>query len=259
MRMRWRDLLFAHWPVDVDILRPLLPPALEIDTFDGRAFVGVVPFGMEDTAPRGLPGVTYLSVFPEVNLRTYVRIGDVGGVWFFSLDAGRRLAVEGARLGFHLPYFHARMAIEHDGDWIRYRSERRDRRGRPARLDVRYRPTGPVRPAEPASLDAFLTDRLRLFAVDGRGGLTTTTIDHAAWPLRPAEAEFAVETLSAAQGIELTGPPVHLAFADRLDVVAWWPRHVSARGDRKPRAITRSRSIARSGGVATPGAMRRPR
>ena len=228
--MRWRELLFAHWAVDAASLRPLIPEPLQIDTFDGWAYVGVVPFGMEDTAPRGLPGLPYLSAFPEVNLRTYVRIGDVGGVWFFSLDAGSRLAVEGARLGFHLPYFHARMSIEHDGAWIHYRSERRDGRGRPARLDVRYRPTGPVQPAAPGSLDAFLTDRLRLFAPDGHGRLTTTTIDHAPWPLRPAEAAFVVETLSTAQGIDLDGPPVHLAFADRLDVVGWWPRRVATRG-----------------------------
>ena len=130
---------------------------------------------MEDTAPRGLPRVPYLSDF-EVNVRTYVRSGDVGA-WFFSLDAARRLAVEAARLGFHLPYFHARMSIERDGA-RRYHSERRDGRGQPARLDVRYRATGPARPAAPGSLDAFLTDRLRLFAVDGRGRLTTTSIAH---------------------------------------------------------------------------------
>jgi uncharacterized protein len=226
MRMRWRDLLFAHWVVDVDVLRRLVPEPLEIDTFDGQAYVGVVPFGMEGTAPRGLPGLPYLSAFPEVNLRTYVRLGDVGGVWFFSLDAGRRVAVEGARLGFHLPYFHARMSIEPEGDGIRYRSERRDQRGRPARLDVRYRSSGPARVAAPGSLDGFLTDRSRLFAVDGRCRLTTTTIAHGAWPLRPAEADFVVESLSTAQGIELTGPPAQLAFAKRLDVVAWWPRRV---------------------------------
>jgi uncharacterized protein len=181
---------------------------------------------MEDFAPRGLPGIPYLSAFPEVNVRTYVRHGDRGGVWFFSLDASRRLAVEGARLGFHLPYFHARMSMARDGDLVVYRSSRRDRRARPAELEVRYRPTGPVRPAPPHSLDRWLTERLRLFAVDRKGRVSTTSIAHVPWPLRPAEAEFRVETLSAARGIELTGPPVHLAFADRLDVRAWWPRRV---------------------------------
>ncbi len=226
MRMRWRDLLFAHWTVDEAALRPLIPPSLEIDTFEGRAYIGVIPFAMEDVSPRGLPAVPYLTAFPEVNVRTYVRHGDQHGVWFFSLDAGRRLAVEGARLGFHLPYFHARMSIERDGETVVYRVSRHDRRGRPGELDVHYRPTGSVRPAPPGSLDRWLTDRLRLFAADGAGRVSSASIWHAPWPLRPAEAEFRVETLSAADGIELTGPPVHLAFADRLDVRAWWPRRV---------------------------------
>ena len=230
MRMRWCDLLFAHWVVDVDALRPLIPASLEIDTFQGRAYVGIVPFGMEDVAPRGLPALPYLSAFPEVNLRTYVRRGTAGGVWFFSLDASRRLAVEGARFGFHLPYFHARMTMERVGDAIVYRSSRRDRRGQPGELDVTYRPTGPIYAAEPGTLDRWLTERLRLFASDRRGRVSTTSIAHVPWPLRPAEAEFRVETLSTAQGIELSGPPVHLAYADRLDVRAWWPRRVPGDG-----------------------------
>lgn len=227
--MRWRDLLFAHWIVDAEALRPLIPPSLEIDTFEGRAYVGVVPFGMEDVAPRGLPAVPYLGAFPEVNVRTYVRDRELDGVWFFSLDAGRRLAVEGARLGFHLPYFHARMAMTRDGDEVVFRSTRRDRRGRPADLHVSYRPTGPVHPAPVGSLDRWLTERLRLFAADPGGHVSAASIAHAPWPLRPAEAEFRIETLSAAQGVDLSGPPVHLAFADRLDVRAWWPRPVPLR------------------------------
>ena len=111
-----------------------------------------------------------------------------------------------------------------------YRASRRDRRGRPAELDVRYRPTGPVRPAPPGSLDRWLTERLRLFAVDRRGDVSTTSIAHVPWPLRPAEAEFRVETLSAAQVVALSGPPAHLAFADRLDVRAWWPRLLDGDG-----------------------------
>jgi uncharacterized protein YqjF (DUF2071 family) len=228
MRMRWVDLLFAHWRVDVAQLRPLIPADLEIDTFDGEAYVGVVPFLMEDVSPRGLPALGSLSRFPEVNVRTYVRHGALDGVWFFSLDAGERIAVESARLGFHLPYFHARMTVARDGESVVYRSDRIDRRGRPASLSVRYQPTGPVTPAAAGSLDAWLTERYRLFAVDGRGRLSTTSIAHRRWPLRPASAEFDVETLSAAQGLTLVGPPVHLAFADRLDVRGWWPRALRA-------------------------------
>lgn len=230
MRMRWRGLLFAHWPVDVDALRPLVPPALDIDTYDGRAYVGIIPFGMEDVAPRGLPSLPWVGAFPEVNVRTYVRHAGVGGVWFFSLDAGSRVAVEGARAGFHLPYYRAAMGMDREGDAIDFRSERRDRRGRPAVLDIRFRPTGPIERAVPGSLEAWLTDRLRLFAVDGRGRLTRTEIRHATWPLRPAEAEFRTESLAAAQGLRLPDEPPHLRFADRLDVVAWWPRRVDEGG-----------------------------
>jgi uncharacterized protein len=230
MRMRWRDLLFAHWPVDVDVLRALIPPALEVDTFDGRAYLGIVPFGMEDVAPRGLPALPRVGAFPEVNVRTYVRHGGVDGVWFFSLDAGSRIAVEGARRAFHLPYYLASMSMERDGEATDFRSERRDRRGRPAELEVRYRPTGPAVPAAPHSLEAWLTARMRLFAVDRRGRLTRTEIGHGPWPLRPAEAVFRTESLAAAQGIPLPNEPPHLLFADRLDVVAWWPRRIDEAG-----------------------------
>lgn len=227
MRMRWRDLLFAHWPISVDALRPLVPPGLEIDTFDGRAYLGIVPFQMEDVSPRGLPALPRVSAFPEVNVRTYVRHAGIDGVLFLSLDAGDRLAVEGARRGFHLPYFHASMSIETDTDRVHFRSERRDRRGRPASIDVGYRPIAPVALAARGSLEDWLTARYRLFAVDGRGRLTRTEIRHAPWPLRPAEAEFSVETMAAATGLRLPDEPPHMLFSERLDVRAWWPRRVA--------------------------------
>lgn len=226
MRMRWRHLLFAHWRVELADLRQLVPPQFEIDTFDDGAYVGIVPFGMEDVSPRGLPAIPHLGRFPEVNVRTYVRHDGLDGVWFMSLDAASRITVEGGRAGFHLPYYHASMSIERDGEQVRFRSERRDRRGGAASIDARYRPIGPVALAEPGSLDEWLTARFRLFAVDRRGRPASTTVAHPRWPLRPAEASFDVETLSTAQGLRLAGRPVHLAFADRLDVRAWWPRVV---------------------------------
>ena len=168
MRMRWVDLLFAHWPMPVEALRPLVPPGLELDTFDGQAWLGIVPFRMEDVAPRFLPAVPGLGAFPELNVRTYVRRGRRRGVWFLSLDAASRFAVEGARAAFHLPYFRARMSSETEAGWVEYRSERVDRRGPAARFEGRYRPIGPVEPAAPGSLAAFLTDRRGL--VRGRRG-----------------------------------------------------------------------------------------
>ncbi len=224
MRMRWTDLLFAHWPVDASALSALVPAPLELDTFDGQAWFGIVPFRMEDVAPRGLPAPPRLGAFPEVNVRTYVRHRGRGGVWFLSLDAASRLTVEGARTFFHLPYFLAAMSVARDGDAIEYRSRRTDPRGAPADLAVRYRPTGQAQQAAPGSLEAWLTDRMRLFAIDDEGRVLRTEIRHAAWPLQPAEAEFRSGSLAAAHGLTLPPAPPHLRFSRRLDVRGWWPR-----------------------------------
>ena len=107
--MRWHDLLFMHWPVKSEALRPYIPPALAIESFDGTAWIGVVPFRMSAVVPRLIPPVPYLSAFPELNVRTYVSAEGKPGVWFFSLDAGNPIAVEAARDTFHLNYYNARM------------------------------------------------------------------------------------------------------------------------------------------------------
>lgn len=224
--MRWRDLLFAHWPVPAEAIRPLVPAGLEIDTFDGQAWIGVVPFRMEDVAPRFLPAIPGPGAFPELNVRTYVRRGRRSGVWFFSLDAASRVAVEGARRGFDLPYYRARMTVQSEAGWTTYRSERADHRGPPAAFEARYRPTRPVRPVPWASLDRFLTDRFGLFAADGDGRLSWTAIRHPAWQLQAAEADIEVNTMVSTLGIELPDVPPLLHFAKRTDVVAWWPRPV---------------------------------
>ena len=224
LRMRWRDLLFAHWPLRAEALRPLIPGGLEIDTFDGVAWLGVVPFRMEDVGPRFLPAPPGPGAFPELNVRTYVTRHGRGGVWFLSLDAASRLAVEGARMAFHLPYFQARMSTDTEAGWVEYRSERVDPRGPPARFVGRYRPVGTVVVAPPGSLAEFLTDRRGLYAADAAGRLSWTAIRHAPWPLQPAEAEISVDTMAAAHGLDLPAVPPLLHFARRLDVVGWWPR-----------------------------------
>jgi uncharacterized protein YqjF (DUF2071 family) len=226
MRMRWVDLLFAHWPMSVEALRPLVPAMLEIETFEGQAWLGIVPFRMEDVAPRFLPAPPLAGRFHELNVRTYVRHRGRSGVWFLSLDAASRVAVEGARLGFHLPYFHARMSAQRVGGWTEYRSERTDARGREAVLDGRYRAIGPAAVAAPGTLDAWLTERRALFAVDGNRDVLLGKIRHPRWPLQPAEAEFRVNTMAAAHGLELPAVPPLLHFARKVEVQGWWPRRV---------------------------------
>ena len=223
MGQTWSDLLFAHWTADPETLRPHLPAGLELDLFEGEAWVGVVPFRMEDVRLRGLPPVPGTATFPELNVRTYVRHGDRPGVWFFSLDASNLLAVRVARAWFRLPYFDARMSIEPEGDGVRYRSRRTHRGAAPAGFDASYRPTGPEKPTAPGTLEHFLTERYCLYADGGRRGLRRGEIHHRAWPLQPAEAEIRTETQARAAGIALHDRAPLLHFARRIEVAAWSP------------------------------------
>jgi len=225
MTMSWLDLLFAHWSFAPAVVRALVPEALELDTFDGRAWVGVVPFRMESVGPRGLgwlPGRLPVRAFPELNVRTYVRHGGKPGVWFFSLDAASRLAVRGARSFFHLPYFHAAMQTRERDGWIEYTSRRRDRRSGPGVFSGRYRPVGERLRVEPGSLEHWLTERYCLYALDPRGRVHRGDIHHLPWPLHAATAEIDTNTVAEVHGLRLEedeGPLLH--FVRRLDVVAW--------------------------------------
>jgi uncharacterized protein YqjF (DUF2071 family) len=133
--MSWNDLLFMHWPVPEEALRPWIPPALRLDAFDGSAWLGITPFRMSGTRPRSLPSFPPLSDFPELNVRTYVTAEDKPGIWFFSLDASNTIAVRLARATFSLPYFDAEMSCRVVGEEVRYRSVRthRDARALPDR------------------------------------------------------------------------------------------------------------------------------
>ncbi len=246
MRMSWLDLCFMHWAVDPQLLRPTLPKGLELDTRDGQAWLGVVPFRMENVAPRFVPNIPSISAFPELNLRTYVKLGGVSGVWFYSLDAAQPLAVRVARALFHLPYFDAKMWIDQanidqanidqanidqeniDQESVvnRYASQR-IHKGAPAGEFIgAYRPTSSVFEAKAGSLEDWLTNRLYLFSADKKGKIYRGKVAHAPWPLQWAEAEIKVNTLADPLGMQLVGQP-HLLYARRLDVVAWWPQKIN--------------------------------
>src|SRR5688500_16539155 len=142
MFMRWHDLLFMHWSFPPEAVRPLIPAKLQLDTFEGRCWIGVVPFHMSKVRARFLPPIPGTSAFPELNVRTYVTAQGKPGVWFFSLDAGSALAVTGARALYSLPYFRARMSIRAGRDGLVYAS-RRTHRGAPrAEVSATYRQSG---------------------------------------------------------------------------------------------------------------------
>jgi uncharacterized protein len=221
MAMQWHDLLFMHWPVPPVALHALIPPALALETFDGTAWLGITPFRMAGTRPRWVPPLPWLSAFPELNVRTYVTAEGKPGVWFFSLDASNPLAVRGARTLFHLPYYDAAMTAESDGEVVRYTSRRTHRGAPSAAFTGRYRSIGPIYHAAVGSLEYWLTERYCLYAADRRGRIWRGDIHHARWPLQPAEANIACNTM--ADPLQLTLPPRAplLHFAQWLDVVAW--------------------------------------
>ncbi len=227
MRMQWLDLLFAHWRVDSSSVASTLPSGLELDTFEGEAWLGVVPFRMAHVAPRFFPDVPGVSAFPELNLRTYVRVGDRPGVWFYTLEAASRIAVRAARTLFHLPYHDARMSCQREGEGIHYASERTHRGAGVVRFASNYRPIGEAYRSKPNTLEEWLTERYCLYAAKPNGTILRGEIHHQPWPLQPAEAEITVNDLPTAYGFETGGDLPLLHFARRIDVVAWAPSKVA--------------------------------
>ncbi len=226
LAMSWHELLFMHWPVPAEALRSLIPPALELDTFDGDAWLGVVPFRMSGVRPRFLPAVPPLSDFPELNLRTYVTAGGKPGIWFFSLDAHNPVAVRLARATFKLPYYDADISCRVQGEEVRYAGVRTHRNAPPAEFRGRYKPAGEAFGSRPGSLEHFLTERYCLYSADGRGRVRRGDIHHELWPLQRAEVETERLEMTAQIGVGLPDTEPLLHYAHRLDVVAWPPRRV---------------------------------
>jgi uncharacterized protein YqjF (DUF2071 family) len=218
----WERLLFAHWRVEPQRLRALVPGALPLDTHDGAAWVSLTPFEVTGFRLHGLPPAPLGASFPELNLRTYVTVGGRPGIYFFSLDAGKRAAVWAARLSYRLPYKHARMMVHTHGERTRYASRRDDGS---AAFRAEYGPGGSAFAATRGSLEHFLTERYCLYVVD-RGRVLRADIHHPPWPLRPATAELAGNGLALCQGVELPPDPPLLHYSRRQDVVIWSPTRI---------------------------------
>ncbi len=226
MVQRWHDLLFAHWRCPISELRPLIPAPLEIDTYDGTAWIGVIPFYMSGVRMRGMPPLPTAHAFEELNVRTYVTLDGRPGVWFFSLDCASLLAVIGARVGIHLPYFRAAMRMTRpDSGTCHYQSRRWSIAGRPAAFAGTYRALGPIAAPVPGSLEHFLTERYSLYASDGNR-IWRGDIVHSRWPLQSAAATIEHNSMIEAAGIRIPEHPPLLHFAAFQDVRFWWPVRV---------------------------------
>ncbi len=217
MSQWWRNLLFAHWRIPVAQLAALLPAALEPDLYQGEAWLGVIPFVMNDVRPRALPGVPGAANFCELNVRTYVRPRhhptQPPGVYFWSLDASSPLAVWGARTFFHLPYQNARMSCREEGAVIHYESHRDG-----AAFSSRYQP----RPGQLADeLHTWLTERYCLYTTDSQGHLYRGDIHHRRWQLQPADLCLSRNTMTQPLGLSLAAQPDALAFSRAIQVAIW--------------------------------------
>lgn len=221
MVQNWSDLLFAHWEMPAEALRKLIPSQLELDLFNGQAYVAVAPFSIHGLRPRYLPALPVVSQFLELNVRTYVRYKGIPGVWFFSLDAANLSAVWGARIGYALPYKHATMSMKNSGEKFDY-SSRRLHEPKPAEFLGRYWPKSAAHRRDKNSLEFFLTERYCLYAIRG-ADVFRTYIHHLPWPLQDAEAEIQANTMAKATGIDLPNNKPLLHFSKFIQVLVWWP------------------------------------
>jgi uncharacterized protein len=226
LTQRWNDVLFAHWPVPVAQVAPLVPDGLQVETFQGSAWLGVVPFWMDRIKVRGVPSIPGARSFPELNLRTYVRDKQSGaaGVYFLSLDTSNLLAVAVGRTFYHLPYHWADIRLEQhtERDFL-FESHRRFR-SQAVEFKARYRGLGPTRKlaeSHPGSLEFFLTERYCLFTANRSGQPIRANVHHVPWPLEDAEADIERNDLAAALGIALPDEKPVLHYSRRLAVYIW--------------------------------------
>lgn len=225
MRNHWRWVTFLHWPYPAGTVQARLPEGLTVETFDGSAWVGLIPLLMDDVSVPGLPALPWLSRFPETNVRTYVRGQDGGtGIWFLSLDADRLPAVLAARASYGLPYRWSSMSVGRRGDELTYRARRSWPGSTGARCDARVRLGDPYRDQELTPFDHFLTARYRLYSRFA-GRLVTTDAPHPPWPLRRAEVLALRQDLVPAAGLPAPGgdPVVHASDGVRVRIGAWRP------------------------------------
>lgn len=221
MYQTWGKLLFLHWPIPVEHIRPLIPSGLTVDTFDDMAWVGVTPFTMWHLRPVFVPAVPWLSSSHELNVRTYVHHDGVPGVWFFSLDASNPLAVLGARVGFSLPYYPARMSLHEEGSQIHFRSERRPTASAEAYFEAQWTRGATLPTLEPGTRDFFLIERYCLYTTRG-DDLYRARIHHRPWPLRRASLSTLSSSMLEAHGLPSPQQePLLHAQADPLRVEVW--------------------------------------
>jgi uncharacterized protein YqjF (DUF2071 family) len=220
MHQNWGNLHFMHWRINEDILRPHIPSDLNLDTFGESAWIAITPFTIWDVRPFPplIPALPGLSSMHELNVRTYVHLNGVPGVWFFSLDTDNSIAAVGARTFFHLPYYIAEIDLQKDGDVINYELRRDEDPA--AQFSGSFCPGKHLQTSQPGSREFFLTERYVLYT-ESDGELYRARIHHQPWNLQESELQSISSTMLEANSIKApkTQPLVH--YAEEVNVDIW--------------------------------------
>lgn len=223
MKQKWMSLAYLHWDYDPEIVQALLPPGLTVDTYNGRAWVGLIPFSMEDISFPGTPAVPWLGSFPEVNVRTYVIRDGIPGVWFFSLDVNRLLPALAARVSYRLPYCFGRASNKRDGDVLKTHVQRRWPRGK-ATTSISVEIGEAIN--EPTEFDHFVSARWGLYSTWWGGGLMYAPVDHPRWELQSARVRHVDDSLITAAGLPAPHGEPHVLYSRGVPVRIGRPRRV---------------------------------
>jgi len=221
MRQTWHNLLFAHWPVPLEALRPLVHPDLQIDTFNGTAWLCILPFALSGIRLRGLPPLPFAERFTEINVRTYVTDGTKPGIYFLSLDTGNPLVTAFARPWFHMPYCNARIQFHRLPDGVVFCSGRATGSGQHARFCASYAPTSEPYFARRGTLEHWLTERYCFYCASSHGRLYRCEAHHPQWSLQDARADILENTLARIHGIELPDTAPLLHYARHMQALIW--------------------------------------
>lgn len=219
MKQVWHNLLFAHWPIEVNQIKPFIPPPLEIDTYNGQAWIGVVPFYMSGIRLRNMPPISLTSSVSEINVRTYVTINNKPGVLFLSLDAANLIAVKVARLFYHLPYYYAEISIKKEKNVVHYNSNRL-KSDKTFEFIGKYMPTSPKFNAMKGTLEYWLTERYCLYT-SHRNRLYRCDILHEPWDLQHAEGEIFTNTMIDIDGLDISNINPLMHYSEHIEVLTW--------------------------------------
>nr|WP_244939975.1 DUF2071 domain-containing protein [Leptospira adleri] len=217
----WEELAFLHWEIPKEFLNEVLPKGLEADLFEGKAYIGLVPFRMKGVRPIHLPPLPWISNFPELNVRTYVKNGEKQGVYFFSLDASNRFAVEIARKFFHLPYLNAAISMRKNQNRKEFFSKRKDHRATNAEFHADYKPISEVYRSQRGTLENWLTERYCLYSQDSKGRIYRGEVHHLPWPLQKGECIIRKNEILRSHGIPDSGREPLVHYSESIQVLLY--------------------------------------